>query len=570
MAFQFLDSSLLTISFIVALSFVVHYINSKHKSLKFLRGPPSLSWTFGNEYELARQTESGEIEDPWVQEYGLVFRFASFFGRETLFVSDPKALQHILHNSRYHYPKINGYRNDNHRIFGKSVVTVEGKAHQRQRKVLNHAFSISELKTFLPLFQRSTTRLIAKWQERYFLKDSNDTTTKALGLNSSEYEVIDILGWLFRFALDVIGQAAFEYNFGALDEDDNVLTQILRHMNDDSFGPGISKSFMFLRGLRRQFLVDPVFWNPFNPEVPFIWTKEDKRFNHWLSTVTKTAETIFQKKAESKIHDIDEGNKDILSVLVRSNSLEDPSKRLDDTEVLHQMGTIILGGHETIAITSSWLLYELSRHPEHQERVLKEIKQVKKHKADGESFTWSDYDSMTFSNACIKEALRLYPVIVNMFRYADCDDIIPLSDPIISASGERLTEIPVRKWQRIRVNVSNYHRLQSVWGPDADTWNPERHINDSLKKETTLGVFANLLSFSGGVRACIGWRFALMEMQTILTELVSVFEFSIDPNLDIFITAQGAAAPVVRGKEDEGIQMPLKVRPRQNSSLSWK
>ncbi|THU95743.1 cytochrome P450, partial [Dendrothele bispora CBS 962.96] len=138
---------------------------------------------------------------------------------ETLFVSDPKALQHILHTSRYHYPKINGYRNDNHRIFGKSVVPVEGKAHQRQRKVLNHAFSISELKTFLPLFQRSTTRV-----------NSNDKTMKALGLNSSEYKVIDVLGWLFRFALDVIRQAAFENNFGALDEDDNVLTQILRHM----------------------------------------------------------------------------------------------------------------------------------------------------------------------------------------------------------------------------------------------------------------------------------------------------------------------------------------------------
>ncbi|THV04410.1 cytochrome P450 [Dendrothele bispora CBS 962.96] len=541
MAFQFLDSSLPTISLLVALSFVVHYFN-KHKSLKFLRGPPSPSWTFGNEYELVRQTETGEIEDPWVREYGLVFRFASFFGRETLFVSDPKALQHILHTSRYHYPKINGYRNDNHRIFGKSVVTVEGKAHQRQRKVLNHAFSISELKTFLPLFQRSTTRVSLRYPPPC-----------ALGLNSSEYKVIDVLGWLFRFALDVIGQAAFEYNFGALDEDDNVLTQILRHMNDDSFGPGISKSFMFLRGLRRQFL------------VPFIWTKEDKRFNHWLSTVTKTAETIFQKKAESKIQNIDEGHKDILSVLVRSNSLEDPSKRLDDKEVLHQMGTIILGGHETIAITSSWLLYELSRHPKHQERVLKEIEEVKKHKADGESFTWSDYDSMAFSNACIKATLRLYPVIVNMFRYADRDDIIPLSEPIISASGERLTEIPVRKWQRIRVNVSHYHRLQSVWGPDADTWNPERFINDSLKKETALGIFANLLSFSGGVRACIGWRFALMEMQTILTELVSAFEFSIDPKLDIFITAQGAAAPVVTGKEEEGIQMPLKVRPRQNS-----
>ncbi|THU75647.1 cytochrome P450, partial [Dendrothele bispora CBS 962.96] len=199
------------------LSFVVHYFNKHKESLKFLRGPPSPSWTFGKmlrKYELIQQTETGDIEDPWVREYGLVCRFASFFGRETLFVSDPKALQHILHTSRYHYPKINGYRNDNHRIFGKSVVPVEGKAHQRQRKVLNHAFSISELKTFLPLFQRSTTCVSVRYPPPCVLDSS----------------LIDVLGWLFRFALDVIRQAAFEYNFGALDEDDNVLTQILRHM----------------------------------------------------------------------------------------------------------------------------------------------------------------------------------------------------------------------------------------------------------------------------------------------------------------------------------------------------
>ncbi|THU94755.1 cytochrome P450, partial [Dendrothele bispora CBS 962.96] len=431
----------------------------------------------------------------------------------------------ILHTSRYHYPNINVYRNDNHRIFGKSVVTVEGKAHQRQRKVLNHAFSISELKTFLPLFQRSTTRVSVRYPPPCVLDSS----------------LIDVLGWLFKFALDVIGQAAFEYNFGALDEDDNVLTQILRHMKCPSSGPKKTKDL-----------------------------------------IIGSQQNNLPEEAESKIQNIDEGHKDILSVLgeysdlilqlsstadwasvklVRSNFLEDPSKRLDDKEVLHQMGTIILGGHETIAITSSWLLYELYRHPKHQERVLKEIEEVKKHKADGESFTWSDCDSMVFSNACIKQALCLYPVII-MFRYADRDDIIPLSDQIISASGERLTDIPVRKWQRIRVNVSNYYRLQSVWEPVADTWNPERFINGSLKKETTVGIFANLSTFSGGVRVCIGWRFALMETQTILTELVSAFEFSIDSKLDIFITAQGATAPIVRGKEEEGIQMPLEVRPR--------
>ncbi|KAK7439325.1 hypothetical protein VKT23_017549 [Stygiomarasmius scandens] len=83
-----------------------------------------------------------------------------------------------------------------------------------------------------------------------------------------------------------------------------------------------------------------------------------------------------------------------------------------------------------------------------------------------------------------------------------------------------------------------------------------------MQKGTTLGVYANLMSFSAGVRACIGWRFALLEMQAILAGLVSAFEFSIDPKLEIFKAQIGLLTPMVRGEEALGSQMPLKVRPR--------
>jgi len=69
------------------------------------------------------------------------------------------------------------------------------------------------------------------------------------------------------------------------------------------------------------------------------------------------------------------------------------------------MATIILAGHETTSNTTTWLFYELSRHLEHQERILKELDTVKKRKLDAgedEALTAHDYDSMPFLNACIK------------------------------------------------------------------------------------------------------------------------------------------------------------------------
>jgi len=48
--------------------------------------------------------------------------------------------------------------------------------------------------------------------------------------------------------------------------------------------------------------------------MPFVLTKEDKRFNTWLETATDAAKNILNKKAQSG-YKAEEGDKDILSVL---------------------------------------------------------------------------------------------------------------------------------------------------------------------------------------------------------------------------------------------------------------
>ncbi|KAK7439342.1 hypothetical protein VKT23_017568 [Stygiomarasmius scandens] len=399
--------------------------------------------------------------------------------------------------------------------------------------------------------------MINKWQEQYFIEDGGST-------KKQDYHVVSMTRWLSKLTLDVIGESAFDYKFGALDGEDNKLSSILRHVFEDTAGPKLSKATMLFRAIRRQLPLDPTFYNPLNPDMPLVLTKEDKRFKTWLEAAREAAKEILKEKGQMS-HRLKEEDKDILSVLVRSNTAEDPKKRLDDEEVLAQMATMILAGHETTSNTTTWLLYELSRHPEHQERILEELDAVKKRKTDAgedEALTAHDYDSMPFFNACIKETLRLYAIVLTLVRCSDRDDVVPLAEPIISASGEKLTEIPVKEGQRVLIDIANYNRLESVWGKDPDTWHPERFLESKTQKGTTLGVYANLLSFSAGVRACIGWRFALLEMQAILAGLISAFEFSVDPTLEVFRGQLGGLVPLVRGKEAEGPQMPLKVKPR--------
>jgi len=151
----------------------------------------------------------------------------------------------------------------------------------------------------------------------------------------------------------------------------------------------------------------------FNPKKPLILISEDQQHDNWLKVSQDTAKEILRKKAESGNQGIEDGSKDILSILVRSNALEDPKKRLDDEEVLSQMSTMILAGHETTASTTVWLLYELAKHPEQQRRILEEIREVRRRKVDAgenEQFTPNDYDSMSFFNASIK--VRFFTIVL--------------------------------------------------------------------------------------------------------------------------------------------------------------
>lgn len=64
----------------------------------------------------------------------------------------------------------------------------------------------------------------------------------------------------------------------------------------------------------------------------------------------------------------------------------------------------MFAGHETTSVTTSWALYQLATHPDHQARLREEISITRKEAAArGDSeLTVSDLDSMTFLTAVMK------------------------------------------------------------------------------------------------------------------------------------------------------------------------
>ncbi|KIK96601.1 hypothetical protein PAXRUDRAFT_825792 [Paxillus rubicundulus Ve08.2h10] len=350
--------------------------------------------------------------------------------------------------------------------------------------------------------------------------------------------------------LDILGEVAFDHQFGALDDKEHELVKSFHGLFTDSMLHPPSWDILF----KATWNYIPSFCFHFLKYLP---TKEYKRFADYLQTAFRTAKGLVNQKAS----DPDKGGKDILNILIQSNLKEDARYRLSEEEIFSQIALLLVAGHDTTACTLAWLLYELSTHPEDQQRIRDEIKVARARASTrgDDDLIPSDYDALAFTNAVIKESLRFHPIVPYLVRKAEHDDVLPLSIPIGTNSGKVIKDIPIAKGQHIVASISAYNRLKSVWGEDADTWNPMRFL-DSSGERVNVGVFANLMTFSAGNRACIGWRFAILEMQAVLTELIETFSFELPPaGVEYLRVNAGVMFPMIKDKMEEGVQMKLKI-----------
>nr|BAL05189.1 cytochrome P450 [Phanerodontia chrysosporium] len=540
-----MSSLLVLVAISLALSQLIRFYRWLfHHSISYLRGPVADSFILGNVREFTYQESVGDLDFRYMNEYGTAWRMKSILGSDVLMICDPKALQHVLHKSGYHYPKNTEARIGSFNVTGRSILWAPNSdIHSRHRKIMNPAFTAQQLRSFLPLFRRGSNKMCQLWKDEVLAQAPTGMT-------------IAVNQWLARTTLDVIGEAAFDFSFGALDDADNEVSKAYHNMFADSLLYPSAWSTIF-RGLWR-FIPDQLLFY-----VRYLPTREYTRFRYTLNIINKVSKSLIDQKSEDLLSG-DKSSKDVMSVLVRANSSENPRSQLSEEEMVSQMATLTLAGHETTANTITWLLYELAKHPEYQQKMREEIavKRAEINARGDADFTMDDLESMQYLHAALKETLRYHPIVYHLAREASKDDVIPLAYPVTTIKGETVSEIPIAAGQIIMPNIAAYNRLPQVWGDDAHEWNPLRFIDDSPEVQVRLGMFGNLMSFSAGVRGCIGWRFSLIEMQAIVADLVENFKFSIPPEKpEIIRVPAGIMGPMVKGKMHEGLQMPLHVTP---------
>ncbi|KAK0196691.1 cytochrome P450 [Armillaria mellea] len=521
---------LFTLSSVCLLSAVyLVYKRLRRISIANVPGPQWKSWLYGNMPELLKG-EAGEVDFKWHSQYGDIVRVRAPLGEDRLMVSDPKALHYIYQTSGYKFIKppveIYSYCDD----------------HKRHRKVLLPGFGASEAKFYVPVFFTHARKMVLRWKE-------------LVSATEEQSVVIDIPSWTSRATLDAIGEAAFDYQFGALDDSATPLANAYTNMLFDIFAVATDNSTLLFSLMES--------WLPGWVVRLFVEKAPIKGLEHLRMSYDLTrqvAKQLLNEKYEALA--ADKPKRDIMSLLVKANISEDPKTQLNEEEILGQMNTIMFAGHETTANTLSWTFLELARHPEVQDQLRAEIREKESvifARGDTE-FSVQDLDSMPYLTAVVKEVFRVHPILHSLARTAAQDDVLPLSKPVTLTTGKTVQEIPVPKGTFIIASVAGYNRNRSVWGENAHVFDPARWFRGSASKEVPVGVYGNLFTFAGGPRSCIAWRFAVLELHAFITEVVNNFEFSLTKeSQQIRRESCGIMIPTVEGEIEKGSQLPLRV-----------
>ncbi|KAA1467366.1 cytochrome P450 [Dentipellis sp. KUC8613] len=509
--------------------------------LRKIPGPTPASFISGN---------LGQLFHPSAEQFQIdisvklerVIQIKGFLGDIQLLVSDTRAVQHILVKDQHDYDDALVFVQSNELVFGPGLMSTLGGQHRRQRKIVNPAFSTNHLRTLIPIF-----RDVARQFKIKLLANVTD------GHSPGDTSELDILEWMTRLSLELVGQGGLGYSFGTLNDAQNEYTQSLKDVT-----PILSDLHIY-----REFL----------PWVVKIGSAQFRRYVaetipwktlHKLLRVTdamyESSKRIVKEKQDLLLHgdntvkqDVAEG-KDLMSILLRANNNVSEGSRLSDEELIGQTTIIAFAAMDTVSSALCRILQNLALHPSAQDRLRSELKEAINANGD---FDYDDLHALPYLDAICRETLRLFPPVPMFFRTTREDVVIPLAEPIHGTDGNLIHEVMIPNDTTVFINALGANRDSSVWGSDAHVWKPERWLEPLPSKTRIPGVYSNIMTFSDGPRSCIGFKFAELEMKVVLVELISSLRFEVSKPV---VWRYGMVmSPALEGDPDSKPQLPLRV-----------
>ncbi len=397
------------------------------------------------------------------REYGPIFRLELPGGRKLAVVSGFELVDELCDEKRFDKKVWKPLRNV--RAFagdGLFTARTEEPNWHKAHNILLPNFSQRAMQGYFPAMLDIATQMMEKW-ERLNVDDE-----------------IDVPGDMTRLTLDTIGLCGFDYRFNSFYRQDmhpfvNSMVNALGEAMEQSQRLPIQEKLLIHK--HRQFQADIDYMNAVVDRV------------------------IQERKAAGEA-----GNKQDLLGHMLAGVDKQSGEGLDDLNIRYQIITFLIAGHETTSGLLSFAIYFLLQHPEVLAKAYEEVDRVLG-PDPRVAPTFAQVNQLRYVGQILKESLRLWPT-APLFALKPYEETVIGGKYLVDNSHEWSVLIPM------------LHRDRSVWGDDAEKFNPE-HFSREAEASRPANAYK---PFGNGQRACIGRQFATQEATLVLGMILQRFK----------------------------------------------
>ncbi|KAK1579940.1 cytochrome P450 [Colletotrichum navitas] len=366
----------------------------------------------------------------------------------------------------------------------KGIVRADDANHRRQRRIFSHAFSDRAVLKQESLVQGHVRNLMRK------LADGDAEA-------ASSHGCVDLVTWLSYLAFDIMGDLMYGEPLGMLDSNESA-----RQWVRDTYSTIKTVTLgMAMMG-----------WHPplGSLLLKYIWGGSGKR--------RAQHNRFSMDRVDKRLDRGDNSGSDVWSMIMQ-NSGSDKQPGITRAEMYSNAATFMIGGTETTTAATSALTYLLLTHPAKMAKLRAELDAgINDPQAD---MTFTNLRKLPYLNACIEEAMRLYPPA-------------PTPMPRMVPRGGRIVcgrYVPAGTRVDIPLYAIAHHPDNFA---DPEEFVPERWLDDNDRPAKYDGDRRDCLKvFSAGPRDCIGKNLAYPEMRLIMASLLYNFDLELaNPGFD--------------------------------------
>lgn len=359
--------------------------------------------------------------------------------------------------------------------------------------------------TFSPIFTSGKMKGMLK-----FIVEVGNRLNKEMGTLASKGEDFELKGVYGKFSMDSISSCAFGVDPNSFENADDHFIRCAARIFINTMSDNLKIFTRFLPG--GSYLHQKLGLDIFKPkETRFFMNIIKSTIRHRRETGDRRGDLIdlmIDCMKEEGVDTSDNIHKDQYEKDMDLNhDRSNKQQGMDEDLVVATALIMLVAGYDTTALTLGWLSYYLSINPDIQTKLQEEVDEA--FETNGGALPdYNTIQSLPYLDMCIHETLRISSAVGSMLRACSKDYTLPNSN--IHLKENDLIIVPAAV---VHHNVEFY--------PNPKEFDPENFSKEARQGRSPY----TFLAFGQGPRACIGMRFAMLEMKVAVLEILKCFTF---------------------------------------------